>query len=83
MCTPVNPSWYIKVGCNGVYIAWTCFHDEMSRFFVKMYFFSMCPNFLDKLFEYLKLCFNSFNNFNVIVILKMRSKTETVYQSVL
>ena len=22
-----TPVYYIKVGCNGVYIAWTCFRD--------------------------------------------------------
>ena len=30
MYTPVNPSFttmYIKVGCKGVYITWTCLHD--------------------------------------------------------
>ena len=32
MNTPVNPSFpYIKVGCKGVFITRTCFHDE-SRF---------------------------------------------------
>ena len=29
MYTPVNPSFfYIKVGCNGVYITRTCYNDE-------------------------------------------------------
>ena len=29
MYTPVNPPfYYIKVGFKGLYITWTCFHDE-------------------------------------------------------
>ena len=27
MYTPVNPFYYIKVGCKGVYITRTCLHD--------------------------------------------------------
>ena len=29
---PCKPQfYYIKVGCKGVYITWTCFHDEMYK----------------------------------------------------
>ena len=32
MYTPVNPSFtiYIKVGCKGVYITQTCYHDALN-----------------------------------------------------
>ena len=38
MNTPVNPFFYIKVGCKGVYITRTCLHDVLDFLFVTMYF---------------------------------------------